>query len=167
MANAFLLYTGYFGHYILAILSLFAFIQRKTLLFGVISGYFVNKYINTDIKRLYKEARPSHKYHYVTTDFSEKIIPASTLGVQEYGMPSGHSQNAWFFTSFLYFSLKTLPLTALFATISCITGIQRVLYKNHTIKQVLMGAIIGGLFGYLWYHIITNSIPYIPQSSFF
>ena len=167
MSASLLLYTGYFGPYILAVLSLFTFLHRKMLLFGVISGFFVNQYLNADLKRLYREPRPSQRYHYIATDFTEKVISASTLGVQEYGMPSGHSQNVWFFTSFMYFSLKSLPLTALFATISCLTGIQRVLYKNHTIKQVLMGAMVGGLFGYGWHYIITNSLPYILPSSFF
>jgi membrane-associated phospholipid phosphatase len=167
MSNPFFLYTGYFGFYLLGAISIFMYMRKKILLFGVISGYFANKYINTDLKRLFKEPRPSQEYHYVTFDLEEKIIPASTLGVQEYGMPSGHSQNAWFFTSFMYFSLKSLPLTSIFALISCITGFQRVAYKNHTIKQVIMGAIVGGLFGYMWYHIITNSLPYIPPSSFF
>jgi len=162
-----LLYIGYFGPRILLIISIFLVLANKLLVFGLIIGTLINYVINADLKMLYHEPRPSSTYHYISTpSFSEKTKNVKELGIQENGMPSGHSQQVWFLTSFIYFSLKKLSITLFFICISLITSIQRILYKNHTTRQVIVGGIVGITFGYLLHVILTNSQSYIPLSSF-
>jgi membrane-associated phospholipid phosphatase len=88
-----------------------------------------------------------------------------------FGMPSGHSQNAWLFAIYLimhilynnfylneYFNnkfiniLKLLNIT-LIIFFSLMVSISRVIEKCHTIQQVIVGGLIGCILGYYTYKI--------------
>jgi len=77
-----------------------------------------------------------------------------------YGMPSGHSQIAWLFTTYSilnlqnhkYKSMKILLLIIL----ASMTSYSRVYWSNcHTIQQVLVGGLIGIFFGYQAYNFLN------------
>ena len=70
-----------------------------------------------------------------------------------FGMPSWHAQSAFFSTVFIYFALKKRNILYFYVFISAITMIQRVVYKRHTILQVIVGAFIGSFIGYLYFDI--------------
>jgi membrane-associated phospholipid phosphatase len=76
-----------------------------------------------------------------------------------YGMPSGHSQNAIFFTTYMILHLinsnyNTLTKNVgigLFSFLGIMVMYSRVYFKCHTIQQVLIGGLIGGTLGALYF----------------
>ena len=77
----------------------------------------------------------------------------------EYGMPSGHSQNIATFSTFLFYKnesnyqprfTKNIFNFILFG-ITFLIMYSRIIYKCHTVQQVILGGIIGFVFGnVLW-----------------
>jgi membrane-associated phospholipid phosphatase len=74
-------------------------------------------------------------------------------------MPSGHTQSIFFSIIFVYLALKdkkTIIIVYLF--IGLITMFQRVLFKQHTVLQVVAGAMVGVLFGGFIYYMAEQKI---------
>ena len=70
------------------------------------------------------------------------------VGVEKYGMPSGHAQSCFFSMTFLYL-VKGSPAWLIFELfIGIISLYQRFKYKQHTIEQLLAGSILGIFFAY-------------------
>lgn len=165
--NAFVLYIGYFGPSVLLFSSVLLTLTDKVVLGELLVGTGINHLLNAGLKQMFRDQRPSPRYHYISTsDFVEKTTHVHELGLQEYGMPSGHAQHVWFFTSFIYYFVEQPYATLFFTCISVITCMQRVIYKNHTLLQVIIGGVVGILFGYLWHVILSNPLLCNPLSSF-
>jgi membrane-associated phospholipid phosphatase len=66
-------------------------------------------------------------------------------------MPSGHAQSAMFSVIFYYliFGIDEILLFMLFIT--GLTVFQRGYNKNHTVTQLVIGLIVGGLFSWIVY----------------
>jgi membrane-associated phospholipid phosphatase len=150
-------YIGYYGPYILFLLSLLFVFPQKILFLYTILGFIANQSINSTFKHVFKQERPSNTFVHFTPSGHIVDIPVNKMSdTDKYGMPSGHSQTVWFLTTFLYLALKTTWITLLFASIACITSIQRVVYKNHTFTQVFVGACFGIIFAYFYYHLFRK-----------
>jgi membrane-associated phospholipid phosphatase len=78
--------------------------------------------------------------------FKDGIIPLDI-----FGMPSGHAQSCLFSSVYTYLSLKDNNILYLYLFFSLLTVIQRVVFKYHTILQVIIGSIVGSLLGYYMY----------------
>jgi len=142
-------YLGYFGPNILLIFSIFLLWSQKyrSYLSYYLLGYLLNILLNYFLKGLIQQLRPSEDIKLIKM----AINNGKRFGNDIYGMPSGHSQGVFYSTAFIYWVIKNPPLTLLFFLLSINTMIQRVNYKNHTILQVIIGAIVGSLFAYLVY----------------
>ena len=74
-------------------------------------------------------------------------------------MPSGHSIAAGFMCAFLYLYINENYKDTIFRKISIITvllfsisiGVSRIVLNCHTVQQVIMGSIIGVIFGIISY----------------
>jgi membrane-associated phospholipid phosphatase len=75
-----------------------------------------------------------------------------------YGMPSGHAQTILFSTTFIYFSLHQQNILYLYLGISIITMIHRLIFKYHTVIQVLIGAVVGIMMGYFVYFLAKTKL---------
>ena len=81
--------------------------------------------------------------------------PSST----SYGMPSGHSQNAAFFSSYVILNLLNNPFTnsvkiygtVIFISLSIGIMYSRVILKCHTVQQVIAGGLIGSVLGSIYF----------------
>ena len=73
-------------------------------------------------------------------------------------MPSGHSQNVLFSTVFVFLSLRRKDILYIYLFISLLIISQRVVYNYHTLLQVIVGSIIGALFGYFVYYLARQKI---------
>ncbi|KAK7870646.1 hypothetical protein R5R35_009139 [Gryllus longicercus] len=130
-------------------------------------GTTMNELLNVILKHTFCEARPMQRAGLYT----------------EYGMPSSHSQFMWFFATYvIYFVfirlhhmnnntlLENLWKTAIISScilMATVVTISRVYLQYHTLKQVLSGALVGFIFGSLWfaltYLIFTPMFPLIAS----
>lgn len=147
-------YIGYFAPNYLFFLSVFLLLPNRMATITLIVGYAANLALNSGLKIWVQEQRPSQNQHSFAHDLSDVYVHASELGVHEYGMPSGHSQAVWFLTAYIALAMKNTYITALYASLSICTMIQRVKYKNHTIQQVFAGMVVGILFAYGLYRAV-------------
>jgi membrane-associated phospholipid phosphatase len=88
------------------------------------------------------------------------------MGVQEYGMPSGHAQSVFFSLIFIHYALKNDWLTFFYFCIAIITAVQRIIYKNHSLEQVIAGGIVGGCLGYLAWIYLPAWVGWIERRIF-
>ncbi|KAL7643013.1 UNVERIFIED_CONTAM: hypothetical protein RMT77_006302 [Armadillidium vulgare] len=113
-------------------------------------GILVCEGINLILKNIIAEPRPFLR----TTLYTE------------YGMPSSHSQMSWFFTVYSIFfillrlrhnhccAVENLWKTVVIVGLSCVASMvtySRVYLLYHTWSQVLVGSIVGIIFGCIWF----------------
>lgn len=143
-----LLTIGNFGPLILFTISLYLLRKTSNALYYYLIGFLFNFLLNVILKLTFKQPRPRDN-----EDLFKLILNYTTknkciLPYDIYGMPSGHSQSVIFSTIFIYLMFKNTNLTLLFLLISIITIFQRVIELHHTVFQVIIGSLIGLIFGY-------------------
>lgn len=138
--------VGYFGEYIVFLITC-ALIFNQHLFFGFYILFFIlNRIINQYLKKLLKGNRPSHPKKYLESDKFSK---------NKYGMPSGHSQITFFSIAYCYFvTKKFIPWILLLLIIGMILVYERYFFRNHTMKQLVYGMVIGVTFGFICYYIV-------------
>jgi len=96
--------------------------------------YFINDAINQLCKITIKQERPAD---------GKKIINEPYFSADKYGMPSRHSESA-FFSCFYLFLVKGDVNVLIFELFICaLTLYQRIKYRQHTIEQLCVGSILG------------------------
>lgn len=74
----------------------------------------------------------------------ERPVPSNT-----YGMPSGHAQMMWFIVWYNMNEIKNIYIQLFLFLSALFISYDRVRREKHTVKQVVVGTIIGSLFGYI------------------
>jgi membrane-associated phospholipid phosphatase len=99
-----------------------------------IAGFIGNEVLNRVLKPMIQDPRPV------------PISPTDT-----YGMPSGHSQLAAYSLVFITLALreKHYGWILLFVFLTVATMAQRVITQVHSLEQVIVGGLLGGIIGYL------------------
>ena len=159
-AKIFIHNFGKTGPLVLFIYSLYLLWNKSNLFYYYICGVFLNSILNIFLKGLIKEPRPSEdpKLFNVALKHSIRFKFVNGYPHDVFGMPSGHSQSAFFSTIFVYLALKDIKISILYLIISLLTMYQRVLFKSHTVLQVLAGALVGILFGGFIYFMARQNI---------
>jgi membrane-associated phospholipid phosphatase len=131
---------GYYGPLILIFINVYFLYDRFFWCCIYIIFVVINTLLNKGLKLIIKEPRPKDSKKYGSFEKLEKE--------ESYGMPSGHAQSAMFSVIFYYliFGIDEILLSMLFIT--GLTIFQRGYNKNHTVTQLLIGLIIGGLFSW-------------------
>jgi membrane-associated phospholipid phosphatase len=142
-------YIGLYAPIILFILTLFLLRNMQKYLYFFVSGTILNNILNIILKLSIKEPRPTDDQKTIEIG----IVNGSRVNFDKFGMPSGHAQNCGFFLAFVTLVLNNPFITTLYLLISTISLLQRYLYKNHTVLQLLVGLSIGVGFGYLTYYL--------------
>jgi membrane-associated phospholipid phosphatase len=145
---------GNIGPQILIITSIFLLCNKTTTLLIYLFGLFVNISLNIFLKLLFRHPRPTENIRL----FNLKLINNKYIEFNKYGMPSGHTQNVFFNTFFIYYSLKNTKLIIFYLFISFLTLYQRIHWNYHYIDQTIWGSIIGSFIGYLFSLINKNVI---------
>lgn len=144
--------VGKFGPVLLFIPSVFLLWKQSkmTLLNYYVLGYFANLVFNLILKGIFKEPRPFENQKLFQLALKKRMEDGnmSLLDMNIFGMPSGHAQMVMYSTMYIHFALKNPYISAIYFIISLITMYQRVNKNMHTVTQVLVGGIIGGLFAY-------------------
>lgn len=132
---------GYFGEYITFLFTLFLiYYQTYNLVFYIVL-FILNKYINEYLKDYFKEFRPANP---------KKFLDDDNFSKRKYGMPSGHTQLSFFSLTYSYLSTNRIDTTILFMLITCLIVIyERFVFHNHTLFQLICGAITGIIIAYL------------------
>lgn len=153
-------YLGYYGPVILwgftaLFLMSFKFYYYLSAFF---IGLVLNIGLNAILKNIIKDPRPKSDINF---PFSSK--KTHRILEDKFGMPSLHSQNVAFATSFIYCVFQNIPTLILFLLLTANTMRQRVKFQNHTIPQVICGLILGLIFGYISYWIARKFKPSIIE----
>ncbi len=150
-------YTGIKGYYILLVISVFLLRNTHHYLALYLAGYGFNYLINHLLKSIIKQPRPSEN----EAIFNIHVAHHKHIGFDRYGMPSQHAQLAVFTTIFIYLSLRSHKyihyIFLFFIIITIITCSQRIVFNEHTVTQVIAGAVIGGVLAYIFF-IFSNSL---------
>ena len=110
----------------------------------------INYCTNGALKLIFREPRPDGNIVFDSHEI--------TTGSERYGMPSGHAQSVAFSSMFSYLITKSPKILMGTSFISVITIYQRYKYKRHTIGQLFVGTIIGGLMAVLCHKIYTSNV---------
>ena len=124
-----------------------------------LKGFIFSEILNKSFKYFLQMPRPKNAGNCSIIDKSK------LFNLKSYGMPSGHSQCAWYFGIYysllIYFDTNYSKLTK----IVCISGLlisstfvsySRIHIYCHTLFQVLYGGILGGIIGILTYNKIKS-----------
>ena len=89
------------------------------------------------------------------------VTNGAIISFDKFGMPSGHAQNCGFSLAFITLVFNNPFITTIYLIISLISIMQRYIYNNHTVLQLIIGFIIGLIAGYITYlfgskHIMGN-----------
>lgn len=132
---------GFFSETILIVLSIFLlYTNTYSMVFyliGVVGSFLTNQVL----KQFIREKRPSSPIKFLNSErFDNKTMV--------YGMPSGHSQNLFYSIFYLYLSIKDFYpwIFMISSLIGILTIAERWYFRNHTFKQLIVGAIIGSMF---------------------
>ena len=151
---------GQYGPIILIIYSCYLLWDKSNLFFYYVVGIFINAILNLIIKGIIQEPRPSEdlKTFELSLKNGRRFLFKDGIPHDIFGMPSGHTQSSLFSTIFIFLSLKNLNILRIYLLISFIIMAQRVAFNHHTINQVIVGAIVGGLFGYSMFYMAQNKL---------
>jgi len=136
---------GYFGWQIATVYALYVAYEQDfiyAVLFFIL--FSLSGYLNhVVLKDVIQDLRPADGIVFLA---SEKIRKRTN------GMPSGHAQQTAFALTIAYlFTHKHLMVSiALFA----LTVLQRFVFRNHTLPQLIAGGALGLVLGYASYHIM-------------
>jgi membrane-associated phospholipid phosphatase len=147
---------GIFGPFILIFTNIY-FLKKRDVVYYILFAA-LSSLVNFIVKSITKQPRPRETMH--TTRF----ILKNGLLYDVYGMPSAHAQSVVFSTVY-YYLVMNRGFLFFFIGISMITLIERVHDQHHTVMQVSVGAILGGLIAlvavYIKYLNIDLNINYM------
>ena len=150
----FINYIGYYGPAILILVNIYALSQYPQHLYLYLPFLFINDIIfNPALKLLIKDPRPIGYQKSIGID-NHNIYTNAHI----YGMPSGHAQSSFFSNVYLWLVTGSMGyfLSGLF--IASITVYQRWRDKRNTIQQLALCAIVGTLFAYGSYYMLSKKI---------
>jgi membrane-associated phospholipid phosphatase len=134
---------GYFGPHIILCIGVILLWKQSKYFYGYLLFYVINTFINKLIKLVVREPRPNDGKNIM--DFEKNIYE----GIEEYGMPSGHAQSCFYSITYLYL-VKENPIWLIVELfIASLTIYQRWNYNRHTIKQLMVGSIMGVFVGWM------------------
>ena len=158
-------HLGASSPYIVFMYALYILRNKYNLLSIFCVGFIINIIINSLLKAIIREPRPSYNKPEFNTDTdtdtdesAEKLDDplGTTIPFNVYGMPSGHAQGTAYTFFYLFLVTKNIQIALIPLLLIIITGYQRVLSMNHTLLQVIVGTILGLLSGYIFYRYAEN-----------
>lgn len=125
---------GYLGPVICILISIYwLWGFPKYLIVYVIFAMF-DLFINKVLKRWFKQDRPLD---------IKSIIGEEHEGIELYGMPSKHLQSIFFSITYLYLVKGSLQWLMGELVIAALAINQEITYRQHTISQIIVGALCG------------------------
>jgi membrane-associated phospholipid phosphatase len=136
-------WIGMYGPFLMIVIAVMHLYSRIKYAFWLLVCLYLNETINVFLKQTIREPRPTEITPYIRRP-------------EYYGMPSGHAQNVFFIMVYSYIVEPSWGIMCLYFAISGITLLERYINKRHTIRQLIVGAIIGGVYAYICVSAITR-----------
>jgi len=147
-------YIGIFSPLILFIISSLILYTKPVLYSYYLVGLVFNTILNMVLKETFKDPRPEEDIKVIEI----ALHKGKRISSDVYGMPSAHAQNMGFSTMFIYYATKSETWTTFYFIVSVITMLQRYVFKNHTIAQVIIGFAVGCSVGYMFYYFFEKKM---------
>jgi membrane-associated phospholipid phosphatase len=139
----FLFSLGFFSEVFLLLIVVSLIYKNTYDLIFYIVFLFISGYFNRFLKAIIKQKRPSDPIKFLHSEHFDLSKPS-------YGMPSGHSQNVFLSITYLYLTSKNIyPFIYVALFIGFLMIFERWYFHNHTIAQLIVGAGIGSVIGYI------------------
>lgn len=152
--------VGEFGPFLLFVISLLLLRKKNNLFSYYLCGFFLNSVLNLILKGIIKQPRPLHDPNVlrarVELNSSNRFV--YVVPVETFGMPSGHAQSTLYSTCFIFLALRDIRITLFYLLICVLTMIQRVRFYFHSVFQVVVGTILGVIFGFFVYYLASSHI---------
>lgn len=132
---------GEYGHVYVPLVVCYLLFNMKKYMYGYIAFLFLNEIFIWILKKIFKEKRP-------------QALHDNTESYDYYGMPSGHSQHVIYSFVFLALCIKDMIALIVVLFLSLIVMYERYKNNRHYISQIMVGGLIGAIYGYVVYHVI-------------
>ena len=144
---------GFYGPLIVIFIVLFALRNQRKYMWVYFCAIFANNVINRWLKSLFLEERPKNPIPFSKYETYKNI--------ESYGMPSGHASAIGFSIIYLLLVKSHSIWLPGCIFIGILTMYQRLKYRRHTLEQVCIGAITGGICGWITYSLATQWILWL------
>jgi membrane-associated phospholipid phosphatase len=116
--------------------------------------------LNIILKGIIQEPRPifDSKKVSLATSHAKRYFFQNGVPFDLFGMPSGHAQNSFFSTIFIYLALRKTNITGIYLILALLSCAQRIMTDYHSVNQVIIGSFIGSLFAFLIYYLAEQKI---------
>jgi membrane-associated phospholipid phosphatase len=151
---------GSYGPGIMIILSMYLLWNHHNLFFYYVIGIICDSVLNLILKGIIQQPRPSFdsKELQLALKHNKRFVYKDGIPFDLFGMPSGHASSVLFSTIFVYLALRKTNWLYLYLIMSAFIMAKRVLYNNHTIYQVLVGALTGVCLAFIVYHFAETKL---------
>lgn len=149
---SFMYSIGYFAEFFSICMVTFLLWSRWCDLWIYGLGLLANRLVNMVFKHVVDNPRPQNPVKFLESEHFTK-------GRNVNGMPSGHTQNVFFAMTYLFFVYGHAQSWILAASlIALLTIVERYLFHNHTIPQLLVGSMVGIGMGFLFVHLRKENL---------
>ncbi len=119
---------------------------------GFLVGWVGCYLINLALKRMWLQPRPSTDLAFFKVSLSREKNRNNPFWVMNYcGMPSGHAQFAGFALVYVMLSSPSWWVGSFLTGLTVVTCVQRVVSQAHTVLQVMVGLLVGMVWGWICY----------------
>jgi membrane-associated phospholipid phosphatase len=144
---------GFYGPLIVLLIILLDLRNQPKYMGVYFIAIFANNFFNQWLKSLFLEERPKNPIPFSKYEIYKNI--------ESYGMPSGHASAIGFSIIYLLLVKSHSMWLPVCIFIGILTMYQRVKYRRHTVEQVYIGAIAGGICGWIVYSLATQWILWL------
>jgi len=151
---------GGYGEILVFFLSNYLLWNHSKSYFYYNIGWFINFLLNIILKGFLQQPRPKEdpRNFELLLKHGKRFVFKNGMPYDLFGMPSAHAQSCFYSTIFIYLTFKQMNLLFLYLIISMGIVSQRVVFDHHTILQVIVGSILGAIFGYIVYYFTQEKI---------
>ena len=149
---------GFLGPLLVACIAIYGLWGSNKYLLTYVGFFLVNMIVNKWIKLWVRQPRPTGGKSILGEVYGEVYG-----GADEYGMPSAHAQSVLYSVVYLYLAKDSIVSLITGLGVATLTIYQRWSYRRHTLAQLFVGTLCGGIVAY-----IANfaAIRWITEKSF-
>jgi membrane-associated phospholipid phosphatase len=151
---------GFNGTNILILLSMYLLWDHNNLFFFYIVGLICDSLLNVILKGIIQQPRPNFdsKEIQLALKNNTRFFYKDGIPYNLFGMPSGHASSALFSTMFVYIALRKTNWLYVYLIMDAIIMYQRVTSNDHSIAQIIVGALVGIGVAYIFYQFAEKKI---------